>query len=79
MVSVPSGTGRTPVSGAAVTFTMTDSSGARKTFSATTSASGVATAKYRLKRGDPRGNYQVVAAVSKGSLSGSASGSFVVN
>jgi len=53
--------GGSPVSGASVTFTITKQSGATVTGSATTGTNGLAVYKYRLKRQDPAGTYQVTA------------------
>ncbi len=69
--------GSKPVSGVAVTFTVTDPTGKATTLTATTNSSGVASAKYTVKGKAARGTYQVRAVAASGSLSGSATGSFV--
>ena len=69
--------GTTPAAGVTVSFVMTGPTGARITLSATTNSLGMATVKGKLRPRDPRGTYQVTATAISGSLSGSASGSFV--
>jgi hypothetical protein len=69
--------GSAPVAGAVVRFTITDPKGAVTSLSGTTNSSGIVTVKDRLKGKDPHGTYSVRATVTSGSLSGSASGTFV--
>jgi uncharacterized protein YfaS (alpha-2-macroglobulin family) len=76
-MSVTVRAGGNPVQGASVQFTITDPRGGVQTLMATTSASGVASAKLRLKGKDPKGTYLVAATVSAAGLVGSAGGSFV--
>jgi hypothetical protein len=65
------------VSGAAVTFTLTGPSGGVTTLSATSDASGAAAVKWRPKKTDPAGTYQVRVNASAGGLTGSASGTLI--
>jgi hypothetical protein len=69
--------GNTPVSGAAVTFTVTSPNGTQQTVSATSNSSGVAKVKYTLGRNDPPGTYTVQVVAASGGLSGTATASFV--
>jgi hypothetical protein len=62
------------VAGAAVTFTLTGPTGGVTTLSATSDASGAAAVKWRPRKSDPAGSYQVRANASAGALTGSASG-----
>jgi len=71
-------TGASPVSGARVTFTMTDPAGHVTVLSATTTSTGTAVAKYKPKRSDPSGGYQVTAVATFNGSSGSATGGFTV-
>jgi hypothetical protein len=66
------------VSGASVTFTLTDPRGGSRTLSATTNSSGVATVSFRPKRNDPSGTYAINAVASMGGVSGTASGTLTV-
>ena len=50
-----------------VTFTMTDASGAKSTYTATTDKTGKAVWAYRVGAKDPKGSYSVVAAATSGS------------
>lgn len=61
-VSVTAGVGAngSPVSNASVTFTVTKPGGAKVTGTATTGTNGSAVFKYRLRKQDPAGIYQVV-------------------
>jgi hypothetical protein len=65
------------VAGASVTFTLTSPSGVPTTLSATSDSSGVAATKWRPRKSDPTGTYQVRANASAGALTGSASGTLV--
>ncbi len=67
-----------PVSGASVTFTLTNPRGSARTLSATTNSSGVATVQFRPKRNDPSGTYAITAIATLGGLSGTASGTLTV-
>jgi hypothetical protein len=67
-----------PVTNAKVTFTITKPNGAVTTGTATTGSDGKAVYKYRLKKNDPLGTYQVTAGVSLNGDSSTASTSFVV-
>jgi hypothetical protein len=67
-----------PVSGASVVFTMRTASGKTQTFSATTKATGVATASYKIKPKDPRGTWQLSITASKSGSTATASTSFSV-
>jgi hypothetical protein len=68
--------GSNPVSGAKVTFTVKNPLGKTTTSSATTSSSGVATLKLRMKPKDPKGTYTVQATATSAGLTGTATGSF---
>jgi len=70
--------GASPISGARVTFTLTDPDNQVTTLSATTNSTGTAVAKYRVKRNDPIGGYQVTAVATFSGASGSATGGFTV-
>ncbi|APR05141.1 NEW3 domain-containing protein [Thauera chlorobenzoica] len=67
--------GGSPVAGASVSFTLTKADGKTMTQSVTTGSDGRAIHKYKLKRNDPAGSYQMasVATSSGKSLSNSAS------
>jgi len=65
------------VSGAGVTFVITSPTGKVTTLVATTTSSGVATAKVRLKAQDARGTYSVVGTAVMQGITGTASGTFV--
>jgi uncharacterized protein YfaS (alpha-2-macroglobulin family) len=60
-----------------VTFTLTGPSGGVTTLSATSDASGAAAVKWRPKKTDPAGTYQVRVNASAGGLTGSASGTLL--
>jgi len=66
------------VAGASVTVTLTGPTGTTTTLSAVTSTAGAATVKFRPKRTDPLGVYQVRADVSGGGLTGSGTGTLTV-
>jgi hypothetical protein len=70
--------GTTPVSGANVTFTITKSNGSRVTINGTTGTDGNVTAKYRLNKKDPKGNYKDEASTSVNGSLLSATTSFMV-
>jgi hypothetical protein len=70
--------GSSPVANAAVIFTVTKSSGAVVTGTATTGSNGIATYKLRLRRDDPVGTYQARGVATKGAQSGSAATTFTV-
>jgi gametolysin peptidase M11 len=67
-----------PVANANVTFTITKANGSVISGSAITGSNGTAIYKVRLKRQDPSGTYQVIAAGTVSGMSGSATTSFVV-
>ncbi len=68
-----------PVANARVTFTIMKQGGAKVTGTATTRTSGSAVFKYKLKRSDPRGVYQVRAGAKlNNAMFGSAGTSFTV-
>jgi len=70
--------GTTPMSSAAVKFSITDPGGGVTVLSATTNASGVASVKMKMNgRRDLRGTYSVVATATTATATGSGSGSFV--
>jgi hypothetical protein len=66
------------VAGAAVTFTITEPTAVITTGMATTGSDGKAVYKFRLKKNDPLGIYQVRANASLTGVSGTAEGSFTV-
>jgi hypothetical protein len=68
-----------PVSGAQVTFTITDAGGSSRTFNATTNGSGQATTTYKPRNKDPKGTYTVVATATAGGATAMATATFVVN
>ena len=68
----------TPVANASVVFTITKATGAVMQQTATTGANGPAVSQFRLKKNDPLGTYQVVAAANVNGISGSGSTSFTV-
>ena len=65
-----------PVSGAVVAFTVTDSGGGVTRLSATTGTNGVGQVRFKPNRKDPRGIYLVNAAAVWNGLSAAAAGSF---
>jgi hypothetical protein len=67
-----------PVANANVAFTITKSSGAVVTGSATTGSNGTAVYKMRLKKQDPVGLYQAAAVATKDGQSGSGGTTFTV-
>jgi hypothetical protein len=70
--------GSSPIAGASVTFTVTDSAGSAIVASATTGSDGTAVYKLRLKRQNPPGLYEVAAAAKKDALAGTADTTFTV-
>jgi hypothetical protein len=70
--------GGLPVANANVAFTITKSSGAVVTGSATTGSNGTAVYKMRLKKQDPVGLYQAAAVATKDGQSGSGGTTFTV-
>ncbi|HET7873904.1 MAG TPA: NEW3 domain-containing protein [Methylomirabilota bacterium] len=70
--------GGAPAAGVAVTFTIARPDGTSVTGTATTDASGKATYKFRVKRRDPTGTYQVSVKATLGNVSGTAATSFTV-
>ena len=69
--------GGTPVTGASVSFTVTNPQGGQRVLSATSATGGVAKVKYSVTKNDPAGTYVVSAVASKNGLSGTATGTFV--
>ena len=69
--------GSSPVTGASVSFTVTNPQGGQKVLSATTGSGGVAKVKYSVTKNDPAGTYSVSAVATKNGLSGSGTGTFV--
>lgn len=69
--------GGAPVSGASVTFRITDPQGSVRTVSATTNASGVASGSLKLRPKDPKGTYSIVVTATASGVTGSASTSVV--
>lgn len=67
-----------PVSGAAVTFTLTKADGSQVTGTLLTGSNGTVVFKYKFKRSDPVGSYLAVAASTVNGLSGNATTGFVV-
>lgn len=67
-----------PLANASVTFTITKPNDAVMTKTVTTQTNGKANYKFRLKRNDPPGSYQVRAMASLNGLSGEADTNFVV-
>ncbi|HKG78183.1 MAG TPA: NEW3 domain-containing protein [Pyrinomonadaceae bacterium] len=68
-----------PLSGTAVTFTMTKSNGTTVSGTSTTGANGIAVFSYSFNRKkDPAGTYQVRAQANKNGVSGSSTVSFTV-
>jgi hypothetical protein len=67
-----------PVSGATVVFTMRTAAGKIQTFNATTKATGIATASYKLKPKDPKGTWQLSITASKDGSTAIASTSFSI-
>jgi len=68
-----------PVSGAAVNFTITKTNGTKVSATATTDTTGTAVYKYRFnKQKDPVGTYQVAAGANMNGVVGSGATSFVV-
>ncbi len=67
-----------PAAGVTVRFTIQDPASGLRVLSATTNTSGVATVSFKPGRRDPTGTYSVQAVATLNSLSGSATGSFVV-
>jgi hypothetical protein len=70
-------TGGQALANVTVTFTVSDAFGKNTVLSAVTNTSGVASVKWRPRKNDPAGTYQVRAAASSGGLSGSATGTLV--
>jgi len=70
--------GSSPVNGAKVTFAITQPNGSVTNLSATTNASGIASASYRLGRKNVGGTYRVDATATSGGLSGTGSTQFSV-
>jgi gametolysin peptidase M11/alpha-galactosidase-like protein len=70
--------GSLPVSGAAVTVTVTSPTGSVSKLSATTNSSGSASVKYSLKPKDPSGTFNAQVSASAGGVTGTASTSFVM-
>jgi len=70
--------GGSPIADADVTLTVTKSTGAVVTGTATTGTNGTAVYKLRLTRQDPVGIYQVGAVATKGALSASGATTFTV-
>ena len=70
--------GGSPVANAAVTFTITKSTGALVTATATTGTNGAAVYKLRLSKQDPVGTYQAGAVATKGTMSGRGTTHFTV-
>ncbi|HSF34367.1 MAG TPA: NEW3 domain-containing protein [Candidatus Tectomicrobia bacterium] len=68
----------TAVTGASVSFAVTTPTGAMTTGTATTGSDGKAVYKFRLKKNDPLGSYQVRANASLNGVSGTAGASFTV-
>lgn len=68
----------TPLAGVQASIVITSPAGKSQTLAATTNASGVASATTRLNKKDPAGTWAVRATASASGLSGSASGSFLV-
>ena len=66
-----------PVQGVTVTFVVTNPTGGRTTYTATTNSSGVATYNGALMLSSPRGTYLVTASATNSGLSASTNGSFV--
>jgi hypothetical protein len=69
--------GGSAVSNATVTFTLVSQGGGTTTLSAVSNASGGASTKWRPRKTDPAGTYQVRADASAAGLTGSASGTLV--
>ena len=63
--------------GASVAFAVTAPGGATTTLSVTSSAAGAATVKWRPRKTDPAGTYQVLVKAAASGLEGSASGTIV--
>lgn len=70
--------GGAPVVGASVTFTLVKPNGASVVLNATSNASGVASASYRVTRKDPLGSWQLIDSASFLGSSASANGGFAV-
>ncbi len=70
--------GNVAVANASVSFTLVKPGGATVALTATTNASGTASAVYRLARKDPPGAWQVRDAASHGGASAGASAGFTV-
>ena len=66
-----------PVSGAAVAFTLTDSRGGVTRLSATTGTNGIAQVRFKPNRKEPRGTFTVTASALWKGLSATAAGNFV--
>jgi hypothetical protein len=66
-----------PVQGVTVTFVVTNPTGVKSTYTATTNSSGVAIYNGALMLSSPRGTYLVTASASNSGLSVSTNGSFV--
>lgn len=70
--------GSAPVGGAKVSFTVNQPNGSVTTVSATTSASGVASASYKIGRKNAGGAYRVNAAATSGTISATGATNFSV-
>ena len=68
-----------PVAGASVTVTITRANGSTTSLSATTGTNGTAVVRYRSKKQDPKGTYQVLSnATQNSAVSGKAATTFMV-
>ncbi|HWR17480.1 MAG TPA: NEW3 domain-containing protein [Terriglobales bacterium] len=77
-ISVSASANGGPVSGASVKVSVTKANGSVTNLSGTTGSNGTVTLNLRLKKQDSVGTYSVTATVTSGSISGTASSSFVV-
>jgi len=78
LVSATVSANSAPVAGVSVRFTIQDPRNGLRVLSATTNSSGVATVSFKPGKRDPTGTYSVQAVATMNSISGSATGSFVV-
>jgi len=78
MITVSVRNGSLPVSGAAVTVTVTSPTGSASKLSATTNSNGSASVKYSLKPKDPSGTFNAQVVASADGATGTASTSFVM-